>query len=399
MADELVYENASMLLPQPATLPMPLSGKQRANFTPVTIPNPLIANISNDILKPLPSSSANGGNSDGGGLTKRQNSKSDKKSSDINLAWFEKEDDPFDNLELQTINDMEELASVLNETRVNANTPVVNENTDLGKNLADVEQGQQNANENGDSDNSDDPTYENVELRAMDLKVTVKQTGIGDQTKDKQSTDVNYLPPVPIRRDLIGRGAPLPPIGGNDRSTSPVYANSVNGNIPQPNSVNDVSPHGDSNSKPENSSFQARENVTPHISKPPVIRPPPPKPAKPSPYSRHSLTLDDRSESKDPVYDNFKSVSINPANSLVKFTPNPSGSVESVAQSASSSDLNFVNSHFGVDNGQVSPGVSPRDKQSPVPPPRPPSRPSSNQVCSCFKIFLHGQELKILLEL
>ena len=386
-SEQPLYENPGMLLPQPAMFNNSTAVKPKSNTAAVTIPNPLIANISNTILTPLPSSSVNGGSASDG-VTKRQNSKPDNATNDIDLAWFEKEDDPFDNLERQTINDMEELASVLNETNVNANLPQVSETP---TNDPVTVSGQSETNDPGDSDNSDDPMYENVELRAMDLmvKTTEPVTDTSDQTESKQMFDMNYLPPVPARRDLIGKGAPLPPIRGleSDGCSSPVYANSVtavNGNATEQSTVN-VDTSGSTNTnvtkKPE-PSFQEYENVNSDISKPPVIRPPPPKPAKPSRYSRHDL--DDKTADSDPVYDNHKSVAINAANSHVKFT-NSSPAAGSDDQTSKGTELNFVSSHFGANNGQAPPGSAPGQKDSPVPPPRPdrpPSRPASNQVGS-----------------
>ena len=124
---------------------------------------------------------------------------------------------------------------------MNANLPQVSETP---TNDPVTVSGQSETNDPGDSDNSDDPMYENVELRAMDLKVKTTEpvTDTSDQTESKQMFDMNYLPPVPARRDLIGKGAPLPPIRGleSDGSSSPVYANSVtavNGNATEQSTV------------------------------------------------------------------------------------------------------------------------------------------------------------------
>lgn len=400
LVEQPLYQNAAMLLPQPATLSKPCTQKPKSDFVSVTVPNPLIANISNDILTPVPSTSNNGSSSSG---TKRQNSKQDSNPNKIDLAWFEQEADPFDNLELQTINDMEVLANVLSETKiaVNVNADGGSKSDDAGA-VGDVDSRQKDVGNSGD-DESDENVYENLELRMMDLKArgsnsqsTNVVSNANDQTEVNKVFDIQKLPPVPKRRDLIGKGSPLPPIGGSgEKPASPVFVNNVNGNEVQTGRVNSSSP-ANVNSVESQESFQIYENVKPVISKKPEV-----SKKKPSRYSRHDL--DDVGDADDPVYDNHTSVMMNQRNSSVQFTnSNPNSVAKCVSpQGSDHSELNFVNSHFApesFENSKSVTGAEIENKQSPIPPPRPakPSpvppprpdkptpRPSSSQVSVAF---------------
>lgn len=344
---EPLYENPGILLPQPAPRPK-VKPKPKDEYVNVLLPNPLIANISNDILTPMPSSSASE-NSD------TVSSDIKPASNNIDLTWFEKVDDPFDNLELQTINDMEELASVLEETtKVSPEPSRINEaNGDTGSGI------------DHPVDDDSVTNYENVELKLVDLKVGSSENIYGNM--NGVGLGLTNLPPVPPRRDLVGRTPPLPPIGQSQ--TNATFSESVNQSSNQIN--------GQGKDSVDSTSFQMEENGTKVISKRRVALPKPPRTFM---YSRHDVNVSETEKNEESNYENTQmtqpSVTIDNAGASmnVQFT---NSHQDLQCKPDTSESLNFVNHHFddnessSSSNGQTAPQPAPR---RPPPPPRPTSQ-------------------------
>ena len=216
------YENTRELRPQIPPRPgvanqvQPNSQVQQSStplkpyFANVHAPNPLLANISNDILKPTLINQTN----DSDQSNKLNNSAKDTNAFDVTL--FEKEDDPFDNLELQTINVLEELKTVLEETN-KTSSPSPQMVLDIDSSSMSSETQVKQVVDSIDTvhldsaQTSDIPVYENVEH--------LKNKSENCDPKPSSDLDIMKLPPVPPRRDLVGRSMPLPPIGGFGAST------------------------------------------------------------------------------------------------------------------------------------------------------------------------------------
>ncbi|KAL4227367.1 Ubiquitin-associated protein 1 [Mactra antiquata] len=381
-----VYENPSMLIPQPAPRPA-VRRKPKEDYVNMTLPNPLIANISNDILQPTVTYSSDESDEKSNATGQKQTT------SNIDLTWFEKEDDPFNNLELQTINVMDELASVLEETK--KSSPVPNnssqnmsdksEGIDESKipshtmgNLVNISDEQE---KNDDEARSESPEYENIVIKMMDLKVRANG-GPVNPANNAGLSDLSDLPPVPPRRDLVGNGQPLPPIGHS--TSEPSFSGSSNMNIVNASASSDSI--SDQNSK--NQSGMNRLSQTEEGSKLSGRRMPLPKPPRTFTYSRHeldeSINADEDIASihvnvSEPNYNNTSQVNI--GNNLhVQFT-NSDNSCSDQSVRHSSEDLTFVQHHFGSELSSNSPGVKDNGRPHPVPrkPPAPPPRPSSQQ--------------------
>ncbi|XP_053405056.1 ubiquitin-associated protein 1-like [Mercenaria mercenaria] len=353
---EPLYENPGILLPQPAPRPK-VRPKPKDEYVNVLVPNPLIANISNDILKPMPSSSPSEN-----GVTEDSDSKTASKSNDLDLTWFEKEDNPFDNLELQTINDMEELASVLEETKKISPEP----NVVQSENTVGIEaNGEQIDNSAVEHDGDEDvPNYENVELKLVDLKRGSKEIIYDNNKTDGLS--LTNLPPVPPRRDLVGRSPPLPPIGQS--YSDPTFSQTINQSSEQKNGQSENIEKSDS----IDASFQREESATKVISKRRVALPKPPRTFT---YSRHDLDNSDTTDTNDSNYENTQpKVSIDSVGTNINVQFTNSHQTQNLQSNTNSSDgLNFINHHFGEEeassaNGPARPQPAPR---KPVPPPRP----------------------------
>jgi len=191
----------------------PVVPKRPAKKVPI---QPVIAGITSDILTPTPINP---------GLNDNQTQIENK---NVDVTLFEKEDDPFDMFERQTLNDFEELKSVFSTT-------------------ADTEQ---KVNSNNSGDESDPPTYENV-IIADNTKVTYNHSANGfvsqttrpteDLVEDgeyvqlqeqndseslsdignKQSQiDFSKLPPISQSRTFLADKIPLPPISGDVKKLS-----------------------------------------------------------------------------------------------------------------------------------------------------------------------------------
>lgn len=363
---EPVYENAGMLLPKPAPRPG-MKPKPKDGYTNVLVPNPLIANISSDILLPIQSSSAS---------ENSEISSSDtnpvSKSNDLDLTWFEKEDDPFNNLELQTINDMEELASVLEETKKASPEPPVVQgefsvcSTETVVNETKIEQIHNGTNEHESDD--DLHNYENVELKLVDLKLEAIEPVGQSQGAGSGMTNIKNLPPVPPRRDLVGQTPPLPPIGHNSSvsTVSQTVNQSMNSVTEQVNKQNNIS---------INQSFQNDEKAM-VISKRRVALPKPPRSFT---YSRHDLDDSDTDKAGEPNYENIQpkvSIDILGKNTNVQFTNASNYKLPDMQSKGNSGeDLNFDHQHFGEEcggGGGVNDGARPRPAPRKPPLPKPP---------------------------
>lgn len=359
-----VYENMHRL-PKPGPKPAPRKSKPQNVYANVLVPNPLLANFTNGILQPTPSSSSpvGGSKTESNGNTKTETDKT-KNSGDLDLTWFEKEDDPFDNLELQTINDLEELASVLEETK--KASPEPNQTK-----IVDTDVLVETDSVSKEDDNSDDPMYENVELKMVNLKLGATENPSQNVPETSGMSSLENLPPVPPRRDLIGRSPPLPPIGqASSEPSLPTYVNQ---------SLDISSKNEDTDSK---QTFQSSANSK-NISKRRAALPKPlPKPPRAFTYSRHIGENDEDDQANEPNYDNLQpKVSINTdigKPSSVQFTTNHAFSDSKLVRS-SSEELHFVNHHYGEElssgPGNKGSNVKPRIPQRPAP--ELPARPQS----------------------
>lgn len=354
-----LYENSGILLPKPAPRPR-VKPKPKDDYVNVLFPNPIIANISNDILKPTPSGSP-GEN----GETVKSDSNLGTKSNNIDLTWFEKEDDPFDNLELQTINDMEELASVLEETKKVSPEPSTVQEASLNGPILNDGNVEQNDDIDVPDGETDSHNYENVELKLVDLKIGSSENIYENSGAAESLTELKNLPPVPPRRDLVGRSPPLPPIGQSN--SDPSFSKTVN----QSSEQIDQHSHNSDSSNSINASFQNDESRK-VISNRRVALPKPPRTFQ---YSRHNLD-DIETVNKEETANEIKpTVSIAGVGTSmnVQFT-NSHITENSKSDGSLSEDLNFVQYHFGEEeargvNGTVRPLVPQR--KAPAPPPRP----------------------------
>lgn len=371
-AKEPLYENSSMLLPQPAPRPI-VQRKPQDDSVNMILPNPVIANISADILQPVPSYSSD--------ENEEKNVRAGAESNEIDLKWFEKEDDPFNNLELQTINVMDELASVLEETKKsspvpNSGTSNVVENGKVGcdetKSHADPVINNSNGNLIIQDDNegeSDGPEYENVELKLVDLKngVNVGQSNLS----------LANLPPIPPRRDLVGN-QPLPPIGHSTSEPSFSGGSSIKAvnNSASTDNINDQIGQNQAGVK---TSFQNPEVPKVMSSRRVAL----PKPPRTFTYSRHDMNDSSNLEAEsEPNYDNVPQINIG-NNSSVQFTNNDKPGVEKSVRNSDDDELNFDQHHFDDDSSSNTVKDTSRPRPAPRRPPAPPPRPSSQQVKLC----------------
>ncbi|XP_052795704.1 ubiquitin-associated protein 1-like isoform X1 [Mya arenaria] len=382
--EQVLYEN--MGIPQ-QPIPKPRPSQQTQNYASVVVPNPLIANISSSILTPtcMSNSGSRASTTEIKGYSNQDSTKADQ--SDFDITWFEKEDNPFDQLERETINDMEELANVLSESSKVSPTETNNRKDIKDTDNVVIDIGDNEAqNDETETSDTEPPLYENVELRMMDLKITNgTKVEDKDQSEVKNVFDVNRLPPVPPRRDLVGRGV-LPPIGSNGyeefKACTDLYSSKVDACLegePSDSIEGRALPNGSGAA----SALPLYENTKSISPKPPV-----PKPPRTFKYSRHSpisMSNDDFSEN---TYDNVKEPSVSISQPLqpnnpfsVQFT-NTSSPTDAVNTSSSEAELNFVNHHFGAEGApmvtsqggsKARPTVPPRPALSQSPPPRPSS--------------------------
>ena len=208
-----VYENTKELQRQPVLSPAEIDNQNQPDshthsngpYLPnVQVPNPLLINISNDILKPVPINRIN----DPVAAKKSENSVDT-----FDVTLFEQEDDPFDNLELQTINDLEELKTVLEETTKTSLSPQTGSGGDETDGASDSEFKQIDYNA-GTVFNDNHVQFSEANKDTC-LYDNMGDTGINyenSKVKTCSDLDITNLPPVPPRRDLVGRSMPLPPI-------------------------------------------------------------------------------------------------------------------------------------------------------------------------------------------
>ena len=348
------YENTKELYPHSATNEaQPDKQEQHTGapfkpyFADVQVPNPLLANISNDILKPIPINQTN----DSEPVKKIENS-----ANTFDVSLFEQEDDPFDNLELQTIDVLEELKTVLEETNKTSLSPQLELDTDGANDTQLKEVFNKSDSRNDNSAQSNDvvkniPLYENVEdLRMKDLKIQSENS----EDKVKLDIDLTKLPPVPPRRDLVGRSMPLPPIGG---FTANAMSNAV-GNLADTGNPNvSHSWNGSENVMTQNDS--SPKTVYDNV---PVKSPNPfPKPPRHFKYSRHIDEVDTTTDCSSET-------------GVVNIVPK--------SDNGGSLGVQFRNTKSNPDLHQTGNGGVSRPR--PVPAPRraksPPSRASSGQV-------------------
>ena len=396
--EQPLYEN----IPSVAKpTPKPRPNKSSQQYTNVLVPTPLIANISSDILKPVPSIQPTVTNGSCESSQNGEGKNAKPSNSDFDLAWFEEEDDPFEKLERQTINEMEELANVLssscNVTTEQQGTEKT-ESTDIVLDIVDTEENPPEQKSSEESD-SDEALYENVQLKVVDLKVNNgSKTDTSDQTEVK-GFDIQTLPPVPPRRDLVGKGV-LPPIVSRSldavQPEADIYSNNVDACLEtgmvcstsepvlgsaDPDATQPLYQNSMSLSQP------VYENSQTLLKQPPVPKPPVPKPPRTFTYSRHCV--DDVSNENGNEQEAGPSVSLTKTshsdNGLsVQFSnnrkPEPGNHHGS---SDNACELTFVNHHFG---GHSPTATVPVPKARPAVPPRPkpaqspPARPSSGQV-------------------
>ena len=357
------YENTRELRPQVPPRPGVTNQVQPNNqvhqsgaplklyFANVQVPNPLLANISNDILKPTLINQTN----DSDQSNKVNGSAKDTSAFDVTL--FEKEDDPFDNLELQTINVFEELKTVLEETN-KTSSPSPQMGLDLdGSSMSSETEVKQVVDSidtlHLDSAQTNDiPLYENVDQ--------LKNKSENCEPKTSSDLDIMKLPPVPPRRDLVGRSMPLPPIGGFGAST--VTNTNGNTNICNQNVSQSWNGIDFTQNSPVNQNVQS-QNVHLYDNVQLTAQNPVPKPPRQFKYSRH---IDDIESSA--TTDSVEETEV------VNILPKTDG-VEGLGVQFRNTRSNPEIQNAGAD------GIA---RPRPVPAPRrsrsPPSRPSSGQV-------------------
>lgn len=371
-----LYENTGALKPRPAPR-VKINFTSNPSYSSVTLPSPLIANISsNNILQPTQIAT----NENGSEKTETVTEVAKK----FDMTMFEKVDDPFDNVELQTINVMQELASVLRETDKNKNnspkTPSPgNARTDSTNVVIDIPEPKITATETplaGTSDTVDQneaeiPLYENVQSKS-----TVPKPLNGHVSNGQ---DLVFLPPIPARRNLVGSSSPLPPIGRQSVDSLILSSNQSQINTSDTNNMvsKSVSLTESNSNIYENAPPASRRSYSKPLKPPPPV----PKPPRIFKYSRHELN---ESKPEDNSGNNVMTSSVqiqpsvsNPAEGFSVQYRNRHSTPDLHTHTQSGTEgvgLNFVSTHFG--DGFVAPA-------RPVPVPRrshsPPSRPSSGQ--------------------
>ena len=363
------YENTRDLRPRPP--PRPTAAPIRPYFANVQVPNPLLANISNDILKPTPINQTSVSDQN----NKVNASAKDTSASAFDVTLFEKEDDPFDNLELQTINVLEELKTVLEETnKTSSPSPRTVQDTD-GSSMFSETQDKQVVDSldtlNLDSAQTNDiPLYENVEQ--------VKNKSENCEVKASSDIDVMKLPPVPPRRDLVGRSMPLPPIGSFGAST--VTNTDGNTNICSQNVNQSWNGNDFTQNSPANQNVQS-QNV--HYDNVRLTQQNPiPKPPRHFKYSRH---VDD--------IETTTTTDSNEETGVVNILPKTEGGAGLGVQ------FRNTRSNPEIQNAGNDGIARPR----PVPAPRrsrsPPSRPSSEQVLNSKLLSKKSRNNRFLMDL
>ena len=358
---EPMYENTRILQPQPAPRPKP---RHTNAYASVTIPNSVIANISNSILQPTPIQISD--KEEEKTVTTNESSSTN---ADFDLTWFEKQDDPFDNLELKTINDMEELASVLEQTHK------ISPNIDDSKNTLDTPDIKDNnvKDEINEQEDGEEDMYENVSL------VMIKNGMVNHSTSPSSALlDLTKLPPVPPRRDLVGRSSPLPPIGQTEVNTEcvtdsqPQTQNSVISRT-QNCASSESKSFSEKTDENTSSSFQTSDSNKSISHKAPVKKPP-----RTFKYSRHvdaepcmNGDLSESNSDNSQTQSKSVSMSLSEGNFSVQFVNSQRNPTTS--DTSDDSELKFDSDHFG-DRQSSRPVPAPRKTQSPPP------RPSSGQV-------------------
>ncbi|XP_013396282.1 ubiquitin-associated protein 1-like isoform X1 [Lingula anatina] len=191
--------------------------------------NPLLANISSDILTPVPIARDR--------VNTDENR--DAQNARINLADFENEQDPFDNLTLQTINDREELKNLFSvSSQENDNRLVANgighnceENTN-NSNIHSQNTGKEiNGGENVEVDSVgvtlqtsiDRVSYKPHVAQKPNINTGVLRNGgpgthkevLGQKRRSLPESKIPKLPPIGAMTALVS--SPLPPIGAGNK--------------------------------------------------------------------------------------------------------------------------------------------------------------------------------------
>ncbi|KAL3865637.1 hypothetical protein ACJMK2_043008 [Sinanodonta woodiana] len=239
--EENIYEN----LPSRDGNRISINDQQNSSFSSLSktnpfrissgntvINNPFLVNMSDNVLQPTRIDPQ-----------KTEQSSEQKSSSNIDVTQFEKEDNPFDNLMLKTIDVMAELKTVLQSPHPSASGKVTD---------APSESVATNGTNNSESDKvfnanhpapgairpkpktrkkKKHPIYVNMEYKHS---LSKPDESISDNPNsletDLPPPEISKLPPIPKSRGLVSRHSQLPPIGSH-RVESLDNAEILHGNL------------------------------------------------------------------------------------------------------------------------------------------------------------------------